>query len=80
VPKMMDFKHCRFFKQGLNETHFDRVARHLVATLSDLYGLDETHFDQVAGHSVATLDYLQVRKDYIAEIVGIACGSSSRGF
>jgi hemoglobin len=49
VPKMMDTKHSRFFKQGLNETHFDHVA----------------------GHLVATLDGLQVRKDYIDEVVAI---------
>jgi len=49
VPKMMDTKHSQFFKQGLNETHFDHVA----------------------GHLVATLDGLQVRKDYIDEIVAI---------
>jgi hemoglobin len=35
----MTSKHARLFGMGLNETHFDRVAGHLVATLQEL-GVD----------------------------------------
>lgn len=35
VPKMMIDKHRRLFESGLNETHFDKVAGHLVAALTD---------------------------------------------
>lgn len=49
VPKMMKEKHQRLFKMGLNETHFDAVAGHLVDTLKSL----------------------QVKDEFIAEIVGV---------
>jgi hemoglobin len=49
VPDLIANKHARLFADGLNETHFDSVA----------------------GHLVSTLEGLQVRKDYIDEIVAI---------
>jgi hemoglobin len=49
VPYLIGTKHKRLFAEGLNETHFDSVA----------------------GHLVSTLEGLQVRKDYIDEIVAI---------
>ena len=36
VPGLMRDKHKRFFAMGLNETHFDMVAGHLVETLKGL--------------------------------------------
>jgi truncated hemoglobin YjbI len=39
VAGLMTSKHARLFGMGLNETHFDRVAGHLVATLEEL-GVD----------------------------------------
>lgn len=36
VDKLMLEKHDRLFKMGLDETHFDMVAGHLVATLQAL--------------------------------------------
>jgi hemoglobin len=36
VPKLMLEKHQKLFFMGLNETHFDKVAQHLVLTLEAL--------------------------------------------
>jgi hemoglobin len=47
---------------------------HIIATKhASLFqdGLNETHFDKVAGHLMETLDDLQVRKDYIDEVIAI---------
>jgi hemoglobin len=49
VPEIILIKHSRLFCMGLNETHFDKVA----------------------GHLVASLEGLQLRNDYIDEIVAI---------
>jgi truncated hemoglobin YjbI len=49
VPQIIATKHAALFQDGLNETHFDKVAGHLVETLNEL----------------------QVRKDYIDEVVAI---------
>lgn len=36
VPKLIKKKHARLFDKGLNATHFDKVAGHLVAALNHL--------------------------------------------
>ena len=41
VPKMMKEKHAKLFAMGLNETHFDLVAGHLVGALKSLGVADE---------------------------------------
>jgi hemoglobin len=45
VADLMMQKHARLFVMGLNETHFDKVAQHLVATLLDL-GVDASLVDE----------------------------------
>lgn len=41
VPKLLLDKHARLFDMGLDETHFDVVAGHLVDTLKSLGVSDE---------------------------------------
>lgn len=36
VPKLILDKHAHLFEMGLNESHFDKVAGHLVASLEEL--------------------------------------------
>jgi hemoglobin len=54
VPRLILTKHERLFQEkGLDETHFDLVAGHLVATLASL-GIDQALIDEAVG-IVATL-------------------------
>lgn len=46
VPKLIAEKHAKLFAKGLNETHFDLVAGHLVATLEHL-GVGKTEIGEV---------------------------------
>jgi hemoglobin len=46
VPELLATKHAFLFKKGLNETHFDSVAGHLMTTLKDLQVRDD-YVDQV---------------------------------
>eukprot|EP00543_Licmophora_paradoxa_P019095 CAMPEP_0202473912 /NCGR_PEP_ID=MMETSP1360-20130828/92100_1 /ASSEMBLY_ACC=CAM_ASM_000848 /TAXON_ID=515479 /ORGANISM="Licmophora paradoxa, Strain CCMP2313" /LENGTH=413 /DNA_ID=CAMNT_0049100997 /DNA_START=106 /DNA_END=1347 /DNA_ORIENTATION=- len=48
VPALMDTKHAKLFKMGLNESHFDLVAGHLVATLEGLQ-VKKEHIDAIVG-------------------------------
>ena len=48
VPKLMLDKHARLFAMGLNETHFDIVAGHLVGALESL-SVPQPLIDEVVG-------------------------------
>jgi hemoglobin len=45
VAALMRDKHSKLFEDGLNETHFDKVAGHLVAALQDL-GVSQDLIDE----------------------------------
>lgn len=48
VAKLIAEKHMKLFEKGLNETHFDLVAGHLVATLEHL-NVPKSEIEEVVG-------------------------------
>mmetsp|Transcript_1345 Transcript_1345/g.3389 ORF Transcript_1345/g.3389 Transcript_1345/m.3389 type:complete len:136 (-) Transcript_1345:562-969(-) len=48
VLELIQTKHSRLFDMGLNETHFDMVAAHLVEALKSL-GVSEEHINEIVG-------------------------------